>query len=104
MEVLIYPGITLNDSYQIMNDIDGYAGRIEKLIEESFELCEATMDMDRDHIIEEIGDVMNLISSIMIFYKINGEEVEEVMVAKMLRQMKREGVISENSSESDGSN
>lgn len=81
-----------------------------KLQEEVFELQEAIINIKTfdfivndypeikenrlafiKHLIEEIADVQVLLNQFKLYYEISDEEVKEVMIKKIDRQMKRIG-------------
>ena len=78
-----------------------------KLQEEVFELQEAITNRElhwnydteiqdikpyNEHLIEEIADVQVLLNQFKLYYGISDEEVKEVMIKKIDRQMERIGV------------
>ena len=77
-----------------------------KLVEEVFELQEAITTHElknsvsyeipltelidtREHIAEEIADVLKLLSQFVIYYELNEEEIYEIAEYKIKRQLER---------------
>ena len=84
---------------KLLKNINHYGVKIElrKLNEECFELIEAIRDYEevyskhnyKQYIIGEIADVMVLLNQFKLYYGISDEEVKEVMIKKIDRQMER---------------
>ena len=88
-------------NYQEVTDtykqaIETYGVRMQKLmaIEEMSELTkEICKDfrgkMDREHLIEEMADVMIMLDQMLLLYKISGEEVGLMRIKKVERLKER---------------
>ena len=95
---------------KLLKNINHYGLRTElrKLNEECYELIEAIkdyefqkeacesvgcsrihVDKERKHVVEEIADVQVLLNQFKLYYGISDEEVKEVMIKKIDRQMER---------------
>lgn len=67
----------------------GLKKQLLKLAEECLELIEAMLENDREHIKEEIADVMVLASEFKEFYEITDTELIEMMEYKIDRTIDR---------------
>lgn len=75
----------------------GVRNQLRKLNEEVFELIEAIRDYEEDytrvdlkeHVIEEIGDVLNVVEQFLYYYEIDINDVIESKHKKVDRQLKR---------------
>lgn len=93
---------------KLLKNINHYGVDTEKrkLNEECYELIEAITEYryveiykgspaekyHKEHIIEEIADVQVLLNQFKLYYGISDEEVKNVMIEKIERQMERIGV------------
>lgn len=90
-----------NKLYKIIKK-HGISNQLKKLSEEVFELQEAIInyiDCDYidctehlDHITEEFADVMVLLNQIKEAYKLDEDEIMNIMKLKIDRQCKRDGI------------
>lgn len=67
----------------------GDAYQKKKAVEELEELASAIKKEDRENIIEEMADVLNMIEQLTIIYKIDRSEVRNIMSKKNARTFKR---------------
>ena len=67
----------------------GLKKQLLKLAEECLELIEAMLENDREHIKEEIADVMVIASEFKEFYEITDTELIEMMEYKIDRTIDR---------------
>ena len=67
----------------------GLRKQLKKLSEECYELIEAMLDNDKEHIIEEIADVQVLLNQFKELYKIYDDEIVEIMEHKIDRTLDR---------------
>lgn len=67
----------------------GVMHQVKYLFTEIFELTEAIIHGDRDHITEEFADVQVLLSQIIVNFGIDSNEVNEIMDFKINRQLDR---------------
>lgn len=91
-----------NDLLKIINHY-GIEHQQRKLNEETFELQEAITDYryvevykdspaekyHKEHITEEIADVMVMLEQIRLYYEINDMKVKDIMINKIERQLER---------------
>lgn len=85
---------TKNETYQYVFDYFGYENQRRKLTEEVQELNDAILLYEKGigdikDVIEELGDIYNVISGFVIEYDIGIEELETTMRNKMDRTLKR---------------
>lgn len=95
----------MNIYLDILNHF-GYRCQMKKLNEEVFEFLEAVDNYEdelsfhligdkvgenllRDHVVEEMGDMLILLTEFIAKYKISKEELDEVMDYKLDRTVKR---------------
>lgn len=85
------------DLLKIINHY-GINKQLKYIHTEYFELDEAIMDYitrdenmykDREHIAEEIADVMVMLKQFQYYYGIDNKEIEAIMRSKVERQLKR---------------
>lgn len=62
---------------------------MKKLAEEQFELIEALLEKDKDHIKEEIADNIHIIWQFMALYGISVTEITEEIERKNARTLRR---------------
>lgn len=67
----------------------GYRKQLRKFNEECYELTEAMLDNEREHIKEEIADVQVLLNQFKELYKIHDDEIVEIMEQKIERTLER---------------
>lgn len=67
----------------------GYRKQLRKFNEECYELIEAMLDNDKEHIKEEIADVQVLLNQFKELYKIYDDEIVEIMEQKIERTLER---------------
>ena len=67
----------------------GYRKQLRKFNEECYELTEAMLDNEREHIVEEIADVQVLLNQFKELYKIHDDEIVEIMEQKIERTLER---------------
>lgn len=67
----------------------GVMHQVKYLFGEIFELTEAIIRGDRDHIVEEFADVQVLLSQLIVHFGINTSDVNEIMDFKINRQLDR---------------
>lgn len=67
----------------------GLKKQLSKLAEECLELIEAMLENDREHIKEEIADVMVIASEFKEFYEITDTELIEMIEYKIDRTIDR---------------
>lgn len=84
----------MKDDYLKIVNRYGINTQQRKLEEEVFELNEAISLHNATggyykNIIEEIGDVLNVLNSIMAYYGIEEDELTEIMKFKVQRQLQR---------------
>lgn len=94
-----------NDLLKIINHY-GIEHQQRKLNEEAFELQEAIRDYEEDyikvdcdengvlpffkeHITEELADVMVLLNQIKYYYELDSERIKKIMEEKIARQLER---------------
>ncbi len=70
------------------------AGVIEKIVTQTAKLLESitdikTVDYSREHIIEEIADVMVMLKQIQLYYDVPTKDIKKVMKNKVARQLER---------------
>lgn len=87
---------TTNVTYQKVFDYFGYENQRRKLTEEVQELNDEILLYengvgDIQNVINEIGDVLNLIQGFMVAYDIDTQEIEETADNKMERTIERIG-------------
>lgn len=72
----------------------GISNQLKKLSEEVFELQEAIIDGTErlNHITEEFADVMVLLNQIKEAYKLDENEIKNIMKLKIDRQCERDGI------------
>ena len=72
----------------------GISNQLKKLSEEVFELQEAIIDGNErlKHITEEFADVMVLLNQIKEVYKLDENEIKNIMKLKIDRQCERDGI------------
>lgn len=83
-----------NTTYQKIFNYFGYENQRRKMNEEMQELNDAillyeTGNGDINNVIEEIGDLFNVINGFMEFYEITHDEVENIMKHKLDRTIER---------------
>lgn len=94
----------MKDKYITIFDNFGYRNQMKKLHEECFELLEAIdtyedvkgdcsdpeiQDMFRAHVVEEMGDVLNVLYGFVYKYKIREEDLNKNMRIKVDRTLDR---------------
>lgn len=67
----------------------GYRKQLKKFSEECYELTEAMLDNDKEHIKEEIADVQVLLNQFKELYKIQDSEIVNIMEQKIDRTLDR---------------
>lgn len=76
----------------------GLSKQLKYIHSEYFELDEAIFDymtrdenmyQDREHIAEEIADIMVMLKQFQYYYTISDEEIEKIMQYKIKRQLER---------------
>jgi NTP pyrophosphatase (non-canonical NTP hydrolase) len=67
----------------------GLRKQLKKLSEECYELIEAMLDEDREHIKEEIADVQVLLNQFKEYHEIYDDEIVEMMEYKIDRTLDR---------------
>ena len=67
----------------------GYRKQLRKFNEECYELTEAMLDNDKEHIKEEIADVQVLLNQFKELYEIYDDEIVEIMEHKIDRTLER---------------
>lgn len=67
----------------------GEKNQIKKLAEEQFELIEALIEKDKEHIKEEIADNMHIIWQFMALYGISAIEIADEVERKNKRTLRR---------------
>lgn len=82
------------DLYYDIIEHFGLRNQLKKLTEENHEFVESVIDFDnnadtRDHIVEEMGDMLILLTEFIAYYKIDKSELDKVMDAKLKRTIKR---------------
>lgn len=90
-----------DDLLQIINNY-GIQNQLRKFNEETFELQEAIIKYEtlkdyyfkntnwlKEHIAEEIADVMVMLKQFQMYYKISRDEIRDVMKYKIERQLER---------------
>ena len=82
------------EKYNKIFNYFGYETQRRKMNEEMQELNDAILlyengNGDINNVIEEIGDLFNVINGFMAFYEITTEEVETVMKSKLDRTIDR---------------
>lgn len=72
----------------------GISNQLKKLSEEVFELQEVIIDGNErlKHITEEFADVMVLLNQIKEAYKLDENEIKNIMKLKIDRQCERDGI------------
>ena len=82
--------MTLNEMYDKALKHYGKFAQIKKAQEECYELHVALDNTDnRQAILEEVADVLNMIESISLIFGFSQEEIEQEMERKMQRTMER---------------
>ena len=81
------------DLLQIINNY-GLKHQLKYIHSEYFELDEAilnyiTRNEDREHIAEEIADIMVMLKQFQYYYEIEDKQIEDIMKYKIDRQLKR---------------
>lgn len=66
----------------------GYKPQIKKLAEEQFEVIEALLEKDREHIKEEIADNIHMLGQFAEYYGISNDEILEIVKQKNERTLK----------------
>ena len=69
-------------------------GAIEKIVTQTLKLLESiadikTVDYSREHIKEEIADVMVMLKQIQLYYDVPTKDIKEIMKNKVARQLER---------------
>lgn len=82
------------DLYYDIIEHFGLRNQLKKLTEENHEFVESVIDFDnnadtRDHIVEEMGDMLILLTEFIAYYKIDKSELDKVMDAKLKRTIER---------------
>lgn len=89
-----------NDLLKIINHY-GILAQLKKFHEEVFELIEAIITNEEgqygeywneqyeEHIVEEIADVMVMLSQFKEYYEIDGTKIMDIMKKKVDRQLRR---------------
>lgn len=67
----------------------GLAKQLKYIHTEYFELDEAVLSGDKEHIAEELADVMVMLKQLQYYFNIEDEQVEKVAEFKIERQLKR---------------
>ena len=67
----------------------GYRKQLKKFSEECYELTEAMLDNEREHIKEEIADVQVLLNQFKEVYEFYDDEIVEIMEQKINRTLDR---------------
>lgn len=67
----------------------GYKNQLKKLNEECYELIEAILENNREHITEEIADVQVLLNQFKELWEIYDDEIVKVMEYKTNRTLER---------------
>ncbi len=70
----------------------GLEHQLGKLEEECDELIEAIKENDREHIIEEMGDTLNVINQFKALYEITDDDLVPVMEFKRNRTFDKYGI------------
>ena len=76
------------DLLKIINHY-GEKHQIKKLAEEQFELIEALLEKDKEHIKEEIADNIHIIWQFMALYGISVVEISDEVERKNKRTLRR---------------
>lgn len=67
----------------------GLRKQLKKLSEECYELIEAMLDNDKEHIKEEIADVQVLLNQFKEYHEIYDDEIVDIMEHKIDRTIER---------------
>lgn len=67
----------------------GLRKQLKKLSEECYELIEAMLDEDREHIKEEVADVQVLLNQFKEYHEIYDDEIVDIMEHKIDRTIER---------------
>lgn len=78
----------INKLKQIYNHF-GEENQLNKLLEEARELTEAVREGNREHILEEVADVMVLVEQIVEEHKIDYAAARDVFIQKVDRTLER---------------
>lgn len=94
IELYSEKGLSNNEKYNKIFNYFGYENQRRKMNEEMQELNDAillyeTGNGDINNVIEEIGDLFNVINGFMEFYEITHDEVENIMKHKLDRTIER---------------
>lgn len=73
---------------QIINHY-GLNKQLKYIHTEYFELDEAIIFGEPIHIAEEIADIMVMLEQFIVYFDIDNEQIEQIMVEKIDRQIKR---------------
>lgn len=86
----------MNGKLKMIINHYGVNAQQRQLVEEVFELQEAIIQYEKprryhskEHIAEEIADVMVMLKQFQLYYDISTEEIEKIMQYKVDRQIKR---------------
>ena len=67
----------------------GKSQQASKLLEEVGEFIETIMNEDKENMVQEIADVLNMLKQFQYYYGIKDEQIEEIMIYKINRQLER---------------
>lgn len=68
----------------------GERNQLKKLNEEAYELCEAILVKDdKEHITEEVADVLIMLGQIILAYDIDNSKINEIVDSKIERTLMR---------------
>lgn len=80
----------LNEAIIKEQNIGIFEGAIDNVIRVLSPLMNTTyVDKGREHIKEEIADVMVMLKQIQLYYNISSKDINEIMKRKVARQMER---------------
>jgi len=75
--------------YKMVLDFYGEQAQKGKALEELQELQHAIISNDRQNVVEEIADVMNMLESLKLIYDISDYNIQSEMQRKMNRTIDR---------------
>lgn len=68
----------------------GERNQLKKLNEEAYELCEAILSKDdKEHITEEVSDVLIMLGQIILAYDLDNKKINEIVDSKIERTLDR---------------
>lgn len=68
----------------------GERNQLKKLNEETYELCEAILSKDdKEHITEEVSDVLIMLGQIILAYDLDNNKINEIVDSKIERTLLR---------------